>query len=272
MPSIHFRRSMLMMRLAVLVAALTALGGCSSTPKQETKPAPTGTAGEEQSAAAEMVTVGQTHTESFLKMSQTEAIRNMMGAARAVFISPEITGGAAILGYEGGTGFLVCRRGSDFSDPVFFKLSGTSVGFQAGGKTQRTLILIMTDDAVDKFVSGTMSISGTGGFAIGPWGFGGAGAGGITGGLEMVILSTNKGAFLGSSWSGLSPKAAPEINAAIYGPGVDPKTILAVPGGRYAPANAIRASLSKMVVQSWDTEGGRSPASPAAQSSTKPAK
>jgi len=208
-----------------------------------------------------------------LSLSQTQAVRNMIGAARAVFISPEITGGAAIVGYEGGTGFLLCRRGTDFSDPIFFKLSGTSVGFQAGGKTQRTLILLMTDDAVDKFVNGTTSISGTGGFAIGPWGFGGAGAGGITGGLEMIILSTNKGAFLGSSWSGLSPKPAPEINAAIYGAaGGDPKAILATPGARYAPAAPIRATLTKMVVQSWETKGDGQPSAALATSPPKPAR
>ncbi len=105
--------------------------------QQAQKPAITGN---EQSVAAQMVAAGSEHAENFLHHSQTVGIRNMLGGARAVFMSPGVTGGAAIVGYETGTGFLMQRHGEQWSDPVFFTLSGTRrwiPGRRQGGKSPR---------------------------------------------------------------------------------------------------------------------------------------
>ncbi len=91
----------------------------------------------------------------------------------------------------------------------------------------------MSDAAVDNFVKGKIEIGGTGGFAIGTWGLGVSGAGGINGGLETLILTTNQGAFLGGGWAGIQPHPADKLNSEIYGPNPDLSAILSVPGGKY---------------------------------------
>ena len=116
------------------------------------------------------------------------------------------------------------------------------------------LVLLMTDMAVDNFVKGQMEIGGSGGFALGSWGVGAAGAGGIKGGLEELILTTNQGAFVGGGWAGIQPKPAKRINDDTYGPGANVKTILSTPGGKYAPAKPVRAKLSEMVMQAWNAQ------------------
>jgi len=236
---------------STLMLLFSALSGCAHSSNTSDK----SPAQAERTAAAQMVATGASHAEDFLNHSQTEGIRNMLGGARGVFIAPSIVGGAAFVGYETGTGFLMCRHGKEWSDPVFFTLSGTSAGWQMGGKTERVVILLMTDLAVDGFVNGKMKIGGSGGFAIGTWGLSGAGAGGVTGGLEEIILSANEGAFVGGGWAGIQPKPAKTINDDTYGANADIKAILNATGGRYAPAKDVRAKLTEMVAESWNASG-----------------
>jgi len=236
-----------------VMLVVTMLGGCTHSKDATAKSA----AENEKPVAALMVEQGASNAQNFLNHTQTEGIRNMLGGARGVFIAPNVVGGAAVVGYESGTGFLLCRHGKDWSDPVFYTLSGASAGWQLGGKSARVLILLMTDTAVDGFVKGEMKIGGTGGFAIGTWGLSSAGTGGISGGLEAIILSTNQGAFLGGGWTGVQPKPAEDLNYETYGPHADLRAILDKPGGKYAPAKDLRAKLTHMVVESWDTSHKR---------------
>lgn len=245
--------------IGLLLAAslIPALGGCAS----ENEAAPGGTPAAPQTPAEVMLDAGVDHVDKFLGHEQTIALRNILGGAHGVFIAPHVTSGAAIIGVETGTGFLLRRHGRVWSDPVFYKLSQESVGYQIGAKEEQVLVLIMTDQAMDNFEHGQMEIGGTGGFAIGTYGMGASGAGGIKGGLELILVSTDEGAFLGSGFATTKPKLANDLNAQVYGPHANTDAILAGTGGRYAPANRVRERLSKMVVEAWDIPTGQPVAS-----------
>jgi lipid-binding SYLF domain-containing protein len=147
---------------AVLYVLSAALGGCA----QRSKPAAAGgAAAPTQAVAARMVEHGAQHGESFLSHTQTTAIRNMLGGARGVFLAPDMTGEAAIVGVQRGTGFLLWRHGKEWSDPVFFSLTEASIGYQAGVKTSHTLILLVTDTAVTNSSRVRASSAGA---AVGP--------------------------------------------------------------------------------------------------------
>ena len=235
---------------AVLVALLAVtISGCAHTsgPGGAANAAPA-----TQAVAKRMVELGTEHGERFLAHSQTRAIRNMLGGARGVFIAPDLTAEAAIVGIERGTGFLLRRHGKDWSDPVFVLFSEASIGYQAGVKESHMLVLLMTDAAVDNFVKGKMELGGTGGFAIGAYGMGVSGTGELKGGLEMILLSTNTGAFAGGGWAEVTPVLAGKLNDEIYGTNADATRILAVRGGKYGPAIKLRQVLSRMVVEAWE--------------------
>jgi lipid-binding SYLF domain-containing protein len=235
---------------AVLVAFLAAvLSGCAHTSQPETA---ADAASATQAVAKRMVELGAEHGERFLSHSQTQAIRNMLGGVRGVFLAPDLTTEAALVGIEHGTGFLLRRHGKDWSDPVFVVFSETSLGYQAGVKESHTLILLMTDAAVDNFVKGKVELGGSGGFAIGTYGLGASATGELKGGLEMIILSTNEGAFAGGGWAEVKPSLAKPLNDEIYGTHADVSQILAVRGGKYAPAVKLRQILSQMVVEAWE--------------------
>src|SRR5262245_3603035 len=109
----------------------------------------------------------------------------------------------------------------------------------------------MTDDAVDDFVKGKVELGGTGGFAIGDYGLGVSGLGGLHAGLEMIMLSTSKGAFGGGGYAEMKTTLASKLNDEIYGKNASVSQILAAPGGKYAPAVKLRQVLSQMVEQAW---------------------
>jgi lipid-binding SYLF domain-containing protein len=248
--SFPLARQLSSMVSAILVAFLAAaLSGCAHT---STPSVAADAASGTQAAAKRMVELGAEHGESFLSHSQTKAIRNMLGGVRGVFLAPDLTDEAAILGIERGTGFLLRRHGKEWSDPVFAIFSETSLGYQAGVKKSHMLILLMTDTAVDNFIRGKIELGGTGGFAIGTYGLGVSGTGGIKGGLEMIMLSTNEGVFGGGGWAEVTPALAMNLNDEIYGKSANVSQILAVPGGKYAPAIKLRNLLGRMVVEAWE--------------------
>jgi hypothetical protein len=61
-----------------------------------------------------------------------EAVRNLMGAVRAIYIAPALKQGPVIVSGTTGKGILLRRHGRDWSDPVFLNAKSPTVGFQAG--------------------------------------------------------------------------------------------------------------------------------------------
>jgi lipid-binding SYLF domain-containing protein len=105
-----------------------------------------------------MVGLGKGHVDKFMNYSQTQAMRNMLGGARAVFIGPDIGGEALLVGVDSGSDFLLKRHGEDWSDPVFYTLTETSAGEQLGIVKAHVIVLAMTDMAVTNFENGNMVV------------------------------------------------------------------------------------------------------------------
>ena len=199
----------------------------------------------------EMMKKNSAHLKSFFSHKQAEAIRNVIGAARAVYFAPEVTKGGFLVGLEKGNGMILRRHGQEWSDPVFLSLSEYSIGTQIGVKESALIMLIMTDEAVDDLVKGLQKMAGTGGFALGNWGMGASGGGGVHGGLEVLTVTTAKGAFLGGGLADMKMSEMKKLNQAAYGTNYDMNTILSKPGGKFKQANELRSHLKEAVIKSW---------------------
>lgn len=185
------------------------------------------------------------------KHAQWEGVKNLFGAAKAVLIAPDVTSGAFVVGVEKGAGVLLARHADAWSDPVFVKLSTTSVGVQAGAKESEALMLILTRSAVDKLVNGASRVGGTGGFALGNLGIGGSGGGGISGGMETLTFNTSEGLSLGGGIADIELALDDDFNTAAYGADFDMAEIMSKPGGQLEVAEALRATLEQAVEASW---------------------
>ncbi|HVM77367.1 MAG TPA: lipid-binding SYLF domain-containing protein [Stellaceae bacterium] len=188
---------------------------------------------------------------SFLQDPRWEALRNLLGGARAVFIVPHDVAGGFILTGSGGDGVLLRRHGNAWSDPVFMRIRSVGLGFEAGAERQSLVMVIMTDAGVDNLLRGVSEIGGSGGFALGNLGLSGGGSGGVSGGLQVLAVSTAKGLFGGTDIRSTELSTQDAYNQANYGPGYSMATIAAGYGGQVQAAADLRAVLTWAVNQSW---------------------
>jgi lipid-binding SYLF domain-containing protein len=146
---------------------------------------------------------------------------------------------------------LLARHGDQWGDFVAMRLSNLSIGMQVGFKSESMLIFIMTRKALDELIAGVDQYGGGGGFAIGGWGLSSTGAGGPRGGLEVMIVSTAEGAFVGGGFTDVNITLATDINKAVYGPDFDVKETLARTEGELPEFDEMRRILTDSVHASW---------------------
>jgi len=204
--------------------------------------------------AAELVEASKKNIEEFLAQKEWEALKNFLGGARAIYLSPEVSKGGFILGFSGGDGILLRRHGASWSDPVFMSIHSQSVGMQAGVQDSNLVMMIMTDAGVDDLLTGVSKVGGTSGFALANWGASGDAAGGRSGGLQVLTVSTNKGAFAGGGLARTTMSPSKEYNTAIYGPDADLMTIAAGDGRSKGIAQGLQELLSKTTQDSWNAQ------------------
>lgn len=198
-----------------------------------------------------MVKQGTEHLKSFLSHPQAAAMRNLLGAVRGVLIVPSSHKGRFLVGYERGTGMLLARHGDKWSDFVAMRLSNFSIGMQAGFKSSSMVMFILTKKALDELIAGVDQYGGGGGFALGSLGLSSAGVGGLTGGLEVLIVSTSKGGFLGGGFTDVNIELAMDINTAVYGPDFDVRETLARTENELPEFGEMRKILTESVHASW---------------------
>jgi SH3 domain-containing YSC84-like protein 1 len=188
---------------------------------------------------------------NFLINPKWQAVRNLLGGARAIFIVPHDIQGGFLLTASGGEGILLRRHGDAWSDPIFLHIGAVGVGFEAGGEDESLVMAIMTDAGVDQIVDGVVRLGGEGGFALANLGASGATAGSIGSGIEVISVATSQGLFAGGGLQGTKLWPGDSYNQATYGAGASLGTIAEGRGGKIAAAGDLRAELARAVIEAW---------------------
>jgi lipid-binding SYLF domain-containing protein len=186
------------------------LGGCAST----------GTPDDARAAA----TASQATFDHFIKDPDMTWLKQNLPRARAVLISPRILQAGFIVGGSGGNAVLVARTApaGGWTSPAFYKLGTGSIGLQAGAESAEMVALVMTDKALNSFLSNDFKLGGDVSVAAGPVG---AGTGApIT--ADMVVYVRSKGLYAGLNLSGSVVSVDDAANQAFYGRAVTPPDIL----------------------------------------------
>jgi lipid-binding SYLF domain-containing protein len=196
---------------ALLVTCLgLLLAGCASTSTPE-----------EARATAD---ASQATLTRFIQDPEMSWLKQNLPRAKAILISPRILQAGFIVGGSGGNALLHARTtGSPgWTGPAFYKLGTGSIGLQIGAEAAEMVALVMTEKALNSFLSSDFKLGGDVSVAAGPVG---AGTGApIT--ADMVVYVRAKGLYAGLNLSGSVVSIDDKGNASFYGRQVSPVDIL----------------------------------------------
>lgn len=112
-----------------------------------------GTQDQELSGPAEDV---QESVEVLQQLKQQEPeLAQRLADAKGVFIIPDYATASLLVGGSGGEGVLMENRDGEWGNPGFYDIGNIDVGAQAGAAAGSIVMLLMSDEAVRNFHSGT---------------------------------------------------------------------------------------------------------------------
>jgi lipid-binding SYLF domain-containing protein len=147
--------------------------------------------------------------------------------ARCVVVIPDLKKAAFIVGGEYGKGVMSCRAGDQWSAQVFMQLAKGSWGFQAGVEDVDLVLLVMNERGVQKLLANRTTLGADASVAAGPVGRRVLAATDAEMTAEILSYSRSRGLFAGVDISGGVLRPDEDANVDVYGPGAQPRTILA---------------------------------------------
>jgi SH3 domain-containing YSC84-like protein 1 len=166
-------------------------------------------------AAAQSVKAGKVF-DAIMKTPDKAIPKELLAHAKAIAVFPEVIKAAFFVGGEGGRGVVSRRTRSGWSDPVFFRAGGGSLGPQVGASATDIVLLFMNDEAVDGLMKDRFELGAEAAVAGGPVGRD-AGAG--TDALmqaEILSYSRSRGLFAGVNLKGVVIRPEDDLNLAVY--------------------------------------------------------
>lgn len=164
----------------------------------------------------------------------------LLERAYAVAVIPDmIKMGVAVAGRHG-SGVMAVRGASGWSAPVFVKLTGGSIGWQAGLQTSDVVLVFTNERGVRNITSGKITLGADASIAAGPVGRNATAATDGRFQAEVYSYSRARGLFAGIALDGAALRIDKSANATFYvSPGISADAILAGPGGDI-PDSAVR--------------------------------
>ena len=149
------------------------------------------------------------------KNTDLKVFKNYLSKCRAVLIFPEVYEGGFIFGAKGGNGILLIKRGEEFTGPFFYSLGGLSFGLQAGAKSGRVVMTVMTHRGLKSILKERVKL-GVDVDAVVVEGGVGYSAESTIRLADIYSFSDNKGLFLGTSIEGSYLQPRNDFNKIIH--------------------------------------------------------
>lgn len=141
----------------------------------------------------------------------------IMSGAKCIAIMPSMLKASFVFGANYGKGVATCRTKDGWSSPAFFKLTGGSFGFQAGGQASDLVLIIRTDDGMQHMLQSKFKLGADASAAAGPVGRDAQAMTDLTLRAQVLTYSRSRGLFLGVSLSGGVIKQDQDDTTAFYG-------------------------------------------------------
>ena len=166
-------------------------------------------------AAAQAIKAGDVF-DSIMKTPDKAIPQDLLAHAKAVAVFPQVIKAAFLIGGEGGRGVVSRRTRTGWSDPVFFRAGGGSVGPQIGASATDIVLLFMNDDAVDGLMKDKFELGAEAGVAGGPVGREASAGTDALMQAEILSYSRSRGLFAGVNLKGVVIRPEDDLNLAVY--------------------------------------------------------
>ncbi|WP_022974392.1 lipid-binding SYLF domain-containing protein [Xanthomonas maliensis] len=161
-----------------------------------------------------------------MKIPEQAIPDKLLDEARAIVVIPDTLKAGLVIGGRRGHGLMSVKNADgSWSQPVFVKLTGGSIGFQAGVQSSDVVLVFRNDRSLDNIVNGKFTLGADAGVAAGPVGRNAAAA--TDGQLKAEIWSWSRarGLFAGVALDGAVLQIDDEADLNAYGSGSTPRMI-----------------------------------------------
>ena len=173
--------------------------------------------------------------------SDIKHFEKYLSKSRAILIFPEVYEGGFIFGAKGGNGILLIKKGEKFTGPFFYSLGGLSIGLQAGAKSGRVVMTVMTHRGVKSILKERVKL-GVDVDAVVVTGGVGYSAESTPRLADVYSFSDNDGLFVGTSIEGSYLQPRNDLNKVIYKKNLSPDEII-----KYQSFNKEADDLTKII-------------------------
>lgn len=151
---------------------------------------------------------------------------NLLREAHAIAVIPDVIKAGLVIGGRRGHGLIVVRApDGTWSNPSFIKMTGGSVGFQAGVQSTDVVLVFRSQRGVDSIVHGKFTLGADASAAAGPVGRSAQASTDAQLKAEIYSYSRARGLFAGVALDGSVLTIDHESNQAVFGDGVTPRRI-----------------------------------------------
>lgn len=199
--------------------------------------------------------------DQLLRIPEQSIPPSLLSRAYGIAVIPNLIKAGFVLGARHGKGILVVRQpDNSWSNPAFVKLTGGSIGWQAGAQSTDIILVFKTRKGVDGISNGKLTLGADASVAAGPVGRHTEIATDLKLKAEVFSYSRSRGLFAGVALEGAGLTMDRKSNAAFYGSSsITPEQIFASTGN-IAPA------VANNFVQVLTAQTRRLPKQPAMQS------
>ncbi|MCC7635479.1 lipid-binding SYLF domain-containing protein [Stenotrophomonas rhizophila] len=198
----------------------------------------------------------------------------LLDEGRAIVVIPDTIKAGLVIGGRRGHGLMSVKNpDGSWSNPVFVKLTGGSIGFQAGVQSSDVVLVFRNDRSLDNLVNGKFTLGADAGVAAGPVGRNAAAA--TDGQLKAEIWSWSRarGLFAGVALDGAVLQIDDAANLDAYGSNTTPRMVFEGRVGEPPSIDvvAFRDRLEEATYSAREKRGTAGNAPPPAARSAAPA-
>ena len=150
----------------------------------------------------------------------------IMTSAKCIAIIPSNLKVGFVFGANYGKGVATCRTEHGWSAPAFFRMTGGSFGFQAGGQATDLVMVIRTDEGMQRLLTSKFKLGADASAAAGPVGRDAQGMTDLTLRAQVLTYSRARGLFAGVSINGAVIRQDKNDTRAFYGKMIPFRSIL----------------------------------------------